>query len=306
MHMERDHTVTDLHPNTRFIQRSVPQAGTEQEQARRDSDCTLTASRQTCSSLDQLWRMYSKRWSLDEGRPTNEREALLLERLERLSRLIHSTAGVTVRSELEANTHQHPHTSEQEPRGRIEDAVLERREREENMQEMVKSVGGDERRGSADRKAGEGRKVEGETTVPRQAWIQETQVQAEVAPHPAEGDSPVSVSSSPSHSSSQSPHHCPAERDESETNSSMSTVDTARLIQAFGASRVRRLKMGSGLSKLYSAIDKQREGKEQRNRSDTPPIPTPTETADTDDSIVCVSADYLMLSYSVMELLIYR
>lgn len=95
-------------------------------------------------------------------------------------------------------------------------------------------------------------------------------------------------------SSSQSPHLCPADRDESETLSSMSgsgsmsTVDTARLVRAFGAHRVQSLKTSSGLRRLYSAIDKQKEGREPgRGGGREPPhITTLSETTGTDESTV--------------------
>lgn len=45
------------------------------------------------SSLDQLWLKFCERGRLEETLPTNDREASLLERLERLSRLLHSTKG---------------------------------------------------------------------------------------------------------------------------------------------------------------------------------------------------------------------
>ncbi|KAJ3613816.1 hypothetical protein NHX12_020062, partial [Muraenolepis orangiensis] len=50
-------------------------------------------SQQTGHSLDQLWLRFSERRGLEEFRPTNDREASLLERLERLSRLIHGGGG---------------------------------------------------------------------------------------------------------------------------------------------------------------------------------------------------------------------
>lgn len=153
---------------------------------------------------------------------------------------------------------------------------------------QVKSVGCEAR--GTDWKVSGGRKVEGEPPVPRQAWTQRLQETSQ----PADEDS---VTSSFSHDSSQSPHLCPADRDESETLStmsgSMSTVDTARLIRAFGAHRVQHVKTSSSLSKLYSTINRQKEGREQRGRTKEPPhIITPSETTGTDESTVSVSADY--------------
>ncbi|XP_071369518.1 uro-adherence factor A [Centroberyx affinis] len=289
------------HPNTHLDQTSVPQARMERERGRQDPELLHPASRQSGITLDQLWRRFSERWSLEESRPTSEREASLLERLERLSRLIHSTTGATSLSELEDEAYRRRYDAEQELRRREEAAVLKRRERKVNIEEVERSVRGEagEIRGRADRKARGGRKVDGKPSLPRQAWPQE--LQEEETPNPTEEDSPVSLSSSLSHSQ----HLCPAERDESETlstmSSSMSTIDTARLVRAFGAHRVRHLKTGSSLSKLYSTIDKQREGREQRRgrgRSKEPPhIVTPSDT--TDDSIVAADSASSTSTYTL-------
>lgn len=45
------------------------------------------------STLDQLWEKFCSRWQLEDSKPAADREASLLERLERLSRLIHNTRG---------------------------------------------------------------------------------------------------------------------------------------------------------------------------------------------------------------------
>lgn len=45
------------------------------------------------STLDQLWEKFCSRWQLEDSKPTGDREASLLERLERLARLIHNTRG---------------------------------------------------------------------------------------------------------------------------------------------------------------------------------------------------------------------
>lgn len=60
--------------------------------------------------------------------------------------------------------------------------------------------------------------------------------------------------------------HRPAdgdERDAPSTSGSASTVDTARLVRAFGSHRVRLLRDSSRLRRLYSSIDQQRGGRTQ-------------------------------------------
>nr|XP_057933491.1 mucin-12 isoform X2 [Doryrhamphus excisus] len=104
---------------------------------------------------------------------------------------------------------------------------------------------------------------------PRQAWPF----------HPEElGHAPFTSTSFP-----QSRHLCPADRDESTTSTSRSTstVDTARLIRAFGIHRVQPLKRPSGLQKLYGSISKQRGEWEGRG------FHSQAETTGTEESNLC-------------------
>ncbi|KAM7403652.1 hypothetical protein PAMA_004204 [Pampus argenteus] len=278
-HVEMDHSKTSHH----WGQRSVPQTGAEQDQERSDSDL----HQQSSSTLDQLWRSFCERWSVEESRPTSDREASLLERLERLSRLIHSTRDTNT-SELQMEAYRHP---EQKQGRRGQEPTLISKKRQD-IGELRRSV------------CGESREVEGHASrnVRHQAWTQRWQV--EETPQPTEEDSCASHTSSFSHKSSQSQHLCPADRDESESVStvsgSMSTVDTARLIRAFGVHRVQHVKTSSSLSKLYSTIDKQKEGREQRKgRNKNPPhIFTPIETNGTDDSTVAADSSSSTSTYT--------
>ncbi|XP_068194203.1 streptococcal hemagglutinin [Antennarius striatus] len=63
------------------------------------------------SSLDRLWRRFCTQWTLEESRPTSDREGSLLERLERLSRLIHGARGVNT-PEAEEKLGKRGHTGE--------------------------------------------------------------------------------------------------------------------------------------------------------------------------------------------------
>ncbi|KAI4804202.1 hypothetical protein KUCAC02_025836 [Chaenocephalus aceratus] len=224
--------------------------GGEGAQERRDSHLRPPAAPQSSSTLDQLWESFCDRWSPEESRPISEREASLLQRLERLSRLIHSTRGNNMSG--------------------LQEGEQGRSREDASGKERTKDVGvGSELRG--------GRKVEG--------------LDSESA---GGGDFCSCRGDSFTCSSSQSPHLCPADRDESEALSSMSgsgsmsTVDTARLVRAFGAHRVQSLKTSSGLRRLYSAIDKQKEGREPRRGGgrEPPHITTLSETTGTDESTV--------------------
>lgn len=258
VHVDVDYDMASHH----LDQSSALQTGEERDEVRRDSDLCHPAAQQSSSTLDQLWERFCDQWSLEESRPTSDREASLLQRLERLSRLIRSTRGANM----------------SERRG----GDAPERDRKKGSGE-VKRSGGGEARG--------GRKVEGKPPVLRQASTQRLQETSQ----PADEDRRDSFTSCFSQDSSQSPHLCPADRDESETLSSMSgsmsTVDTARLVRAFGAHRVQILKTSSSLSKLYSTINKQKEGRERRRgRYKEPPhIIALSETTVTDESTVCIS-----------------
>ncbi|XP_045918150.1 uncharacterized protein alms1 isoform X4 [Micropterus dolomieu] len=270
VNLDMDHNKVSYH----LDQNCVPQT-------RGDADLPHPAAQQSSSTLDQLWQKFCDQWRLEESRPTTDREASLLERLERLSRLIQSTRAANM-SELQEEAHFHP---EEKPGRRGEDVT--EKERKRQIGEANRSLGGEVR--EMEWKVRGRRTVEGKPPIPHQAWTQRLQV--DETSQPEDEDSRDSFTSSFTHDS-ESQHLCPADRDESETlsamSSSMSTVDTARLIRAFGAHRVQHLKTGSSLSKLYSTINKQKEGREQRRgRHKAPPhIITLSETTGTDDSTV--------------------
>lgn len=226
-------------------------SGLERDQERGDS------TQQSSSNLDQLWQRFCARWSLEESRPVSDREASLLERLERLSRLIHNT-----RDENLSEVYGDPE---------------EKRGRRGGDERKKSNVGGED----LERRVRGGRKAEGEPQIPQRTQ----RLQTEEASPPADEDT-----SSFSHASSQSQLIYPADREESETLStagSMSTVDTARLIRAFGANRVQHVRTSSGLRKLYNTINRQKDGREQRRGRDKEPpqIISLSETTGMDESV---------------------
>ncbi|XP_067099448.1 serine/arginine repetitive matrix protein 2 [Osmerus mordax] len=230
------------------------------------------APQQTGRSLDQLWRRFSQRWSLEESRPTSEREASLLERLERLSRLIHSGTPSTL-------TYPDPAALGEDAVGpgdagrRAEEGEGRRTREERTREERTR-----EERTREERTEGSGR------GGVRQAWLQEAQTQEAEPLAAKEEDEESRAGCGPSPSR----HLWPAERERadsvSESSSSRSTVDTARLVRAFGAGRVRGLKTGTKLRKLHSTIHQQRQSLGQR-QGRTPPLLL-SETTATDESIM--------------------
>ncbi|XP_041827703.1 platelet binding protein GspB isoform X2 [Melanotaenia boesemani] len=216
------------------------------------------------TSLHQLWQRFCDQWSVEESHPSSDRDATLLERLERLSRLIHSTRTANV-SDVQEQDH-HPEWMLGKMQGK--------KERKEVCREAKRSEQSAVAEG--ERKLRGGRQTE----PPIQVRLQTMET--------------VEDGSRDSLSSSQSHHLSPADESEnlSTTSSSMSTIDTARLIRAFGAHKVQHLKSSSSLRKLYSTIDKQKEGKERwRGRHKDPRhLITPSETPGTVESVAPDSA----------------
>ncbi|CAI5695559.1 unnamed protein product [Oreochromis niloticus] len=251
--------------NTHRVQTSEPQTGSEQQ-------------RRPERPLDQLWQKFCDQWTTEELHPSSDREASLLERLERLSRLIHSAREFNVCDAQEV-TGYHP-----EQERRREDVTKRRKEIKQTLGEIKRSVGGEVREDE--------RKLRGQkkTECPIQPSIR-----VDETCRSTEDGSHTSLTSSFSHSSSQSQHASPRDRHESETMSttsgSMSTVDTARLIRVFGPHKVRHLKSAPSLSKLYNTINKQKEEtKEGGGRNRKPPRTSALSvTTSTDQSFAAES-----------------
>ncbi|KAK2826705.1 hypothetical protein Q5P01_020919 [Channa striata] len=262
VHVEMDCDRTSPHLNQNFI----PNAGGQQIQQSRDP-----VSQQ--SGLDQLWQRFCQLWSLEESRPTTDREASQVERLERLFHLIHNmrAADLPEQGEVEMRRQRAAGGEKQAPRANERRLHYEAGETERNVRES--------RRVEDDLRSHTGRQR------PR---VEKSQ--------PVGDSSPASLTSSVSRSSFQSQHLCPADRDGTDTLSSvsgsMSTVDTARLIRVFGAHRVQHLKSSPRLSKIYSTINNQKEGREQRRgRTTAPPdVSAQSETTGTDESVAADSA----------------
>ncbi len=244
LHMEADYSTDDVYLHTSTIQEpkyplephhlpSQPirksYRGDKKKQDRTPHDVSIEIS----SSLDQLWRRFSEKWSMEETRPTNEGETSLLDRLERLSRLIHNTTPTDF-------TIQQSHSRK---------GKYYRRDREDGTTE------GEEQRVMLD-------------VSPQQAWPEHEESQDRV-------------------------HRCPAERDESasvETSSSLSTIDTERLLRAFGPHRVtsKGLKSSDSLLRLHNTINNQKSGR-RKPRTKHVAVSVATDDVSTDDSTVSLS-----------------
>ncbi|XP_058472362.1 uncharacterized protein alms1 isoform X2 [Solea solea] len=225
--------------------RHVNQSSADLQERHHDDPHPHPQHSSSSSNLEQLWQRFCEQRNMDDSRPTSDREASLLERLELLSRFIHSKRAANV-SGARDEEHRDANNTKRKQGKRQDSSTFH-----SQVRGMQRKVGGS---GKFDHKA----------PVPRQAWTQTLQLQ------PAEEDSRASSTSAPSHSSSQSLRFTPADRDESETTS---TIDTDRLVRVFGTHRVQDQRSSSSLSKLYKTINKQKEGREQR-RGRRPPSET--------------------------------
>ncbi|XP_058651887.1 uncharacterized protein alms1 isoform X3 [Onychostoma macrolepis] len=242
LHMEADYSTDDVHLHTSTIQEpkyplephhlpSQPIRKSYRVDKKKQDRTPHDVSIEISSSLDQLWRRFSEKWSMEETKPTNEGETSLLDRLERLSRLIHNTTPTDL-------TIQQSHSRKGE--------YYRSSVREDGTTE------GEEQRVQLD-------------VAPQQAWPEHEESQDRV-------------------------HRCPAERDESasvEASSSLSTIDTERLLRAFGPHRVtsKRLKSSDSLLRLYNTINMQKTG---RRKTRTKHVAT--DDMSTDDSTVSVDS----------------
>ncbi|KAG5265491.1 hypothetical protein AALO_G00243080 [Alosa alosa] len=241
------HAPADLHRNQPV---APPHPREREERAHREQ-----TSREIGGSLDQLWQRFSESWSRDQGRSANERETSLLERLERLSRLINSsslTHGSTIAHspakqavDASVSTQTQAKGQDQPEHARVK---AKRAERGKSKKKGRK----EKEPGVEERKKGAREESEKRGRAPRLAWAESETQSSSHAPEEEEGevDEPERLG------------RCPAERDSISTETSLSTIDTQRLLRAFGPSRVRPPTAGErapeSLLKLYSNIHKQR------------------------------------------------
>lgn len=235
-------------PRHRLVTSGVPPS--------RDQDLPLPqpSALQSSSPLDQLWDRFCARRSLEDSQPTSDGEASLLERLERLSRLIHNTRG-----------NKDPGTSQG------------------SEEETPRRDGGKNEVSESRWRVGEGRKTQAEWYPSRQAWRME---------EPSEPND--FLPSTRSHAGPRHQHLRPADRDEGDTAStsgSISTVDTARLVRAFGSHRVQLLQTSSSLRRLYSTIDRQKARREARGGGSEEHLSSVTASPIADDSAVSSSTE---------------
>lgn len=260
LHMEADYSTTELHPD-QSVQKhnlgteTLPQTSTKAIREKKQVMKSHELGVELGSSLDQLWRRFNEQSGVQEARPTNNIEMSLLDRLERLSRLLHGSSS--------QHTPKLAHCREEKGKSRRREHEMRRTHRKDTIKKDNEK---------------ERREVRG---VPKTAWENKTLVEMEEHQKdyccPAERDESASVSV------------------ETSSNSNQSTIDTQRLIRVFGPHRVssgreavaesQMLKPSDGLLKLYNTIKKQKRG-HCKGSSEKHLASFATEISNTDDSTV--------------------
>ncbi|XP_026997931.2 Alstrom syndrome protein 1 isoform X2 [Tachysurus fulvidraco] len=233
LHVEANCSTTELDPNHRVQKHNMGKETicslTKTTREKKQNINAQDLSAEIDSSLDQLWHRFNEQFIFQDTKTTNNLEISLLERLERLSRLLQGSTPLHTPSPAHSRAEKgKSRTREHEPRRtQGTDTTKNRKEQERNeVRERVQS------------------------------------------------DS-VSV----------------------DTSSSQSTIDTQRLIKAFGAHRVGKSNSGregvegsqppkpnDGLLKLYNHIKKQKRG-HGKGSSENHFVSVATEISNTDDSM---------------------
>ncbi|XP_056327278.1 centrosome-associated protein ALMS1 isoform X2 [Danio aesculapii] len=170
LHMEADYSTDHVHLHNSTSQEPKlprephysssqpnrrPYRGNKKGKDRTPHDVSLEIT----SSLDQLWRRFNEKWSTEKSRSISDGETSLLDRLERLSRLIHNTTPT-----------------------------------DHSIQQSSESGNGEYDR-MRDQEEGEQRKRVQLKAPPKHAWVQD-EGQGKVHLCPAERDESVETSSS--------------------------------------------------------------------------------------------------------------
>ncbi|KAG5848410.1 hypothetical protein ANANG_G00098160 [Anguilla anguilla] len=277
---EETYSTEDLRSYSRSVREPRPLGGSDREEPAhswRDFATRGVSSQSSGGNLNELWQRFNEKRSQRESGPPGEGETPLLDRLERLSRLIHSSRNATPLGGREASA----------PGKRREERRRKQGEKEEKRREEEEQREADRRRGN-----GEQRSV-------REAWAEPGAEQEE-----------ESLSSSTLTEGSFGRHRCPAEKDGSasrsgdtdagDSASTASTIDTARLIRAFGRAGSRPTPASTGSTAPSAGRGRARSrGEGGREAGPNPgPAPSPPETNSTDSSTLSTVAPGESMSVS--------
>ncbi|XP_076830092.1 ALMS1 centrosome and basal body associated protein isoform X2 [Brachyhypopomus gauderio] len=253
LHMEADYSTDDFHHGHTeqthdLTPGGLPEPIREEEQGAKPRSHAVEIG----SSLDQLWHRFSERWSLQEDQPANKGDVSLLERLERLSRLLHSSSSLATpaKEEERSKSRRRGHEPRQ-MKGKEETRRGEEEERNGGRAIPITSQGD-------------------ETSRTNHALEEDRQGSGHQCP--AERDESTSVSA--------------------ETTGSQSTIDVRRLLGAFRPRRVgsgpaevtrgQTTKTSSSLLRLYNTINKQK--RELSSGVSEQTLSPDTQIISTDDS----------------------
>ncbi|KAK2852778.1 hypothetical protein Q7C36_007979 [Tachysurus vachellii] len=263
LHMEANYSTTELEPNHRVQKHNMgKETICSLTKATREKKQNINAqdlSAEIDSSLDQLWHRFNEQFIFQETKTTNNLEISLLERLERLSRLLQGSSQLHTPSPANSRVEKDKsRTREHEPRRtQGTDTTKNRKEKERNEVRGILKTAWDKNKSFSNKQILVEKKQQGKDYC-----------------FPEESVKSDSVSV--------------------DTSSSQSTIDTHRLIKAFGVHRVSSGREGvegsqppkpnDGLLKLYNHIKKQKRG-HGKGRSENHLVSVATEISNTDDSM---------------------
>ncbi|XP_031760272.1 Alstrom syndrome protein 1 homolog [Xenopus tropicalis] len=236
---------SDGHKRLHKSQATLDQSSVSQQ---RWHNSVFLSAGQHYSSLDDLWARYTNRKKLQQSESKSNHELSLVERLDRLARLLHNSSSHS------------PHSAKDEPLADLEQSKNHVKER---------SWEGSGHKGERwyDKKlSGTGLHVGGRYSLDEidiTSHADESSVGSDLYPllQSAKSDSAPSETGTATQTGSEVTTQTSESSSTLKTvSSSVSTIDTIRLINAFGPERVCP---SSRLSRLYSAIDLQKRRSEE-------------------------------------------
>ncbi|GAA6110583.1 Alstrom syndrome protein 1 isoform X1 [Tachysurus ichikawai] len=263
LHMEANYSTTEVDPNHRVQKHNMGKETicplTKATREKKQNIKAQDLSAEIDSSLDQLWHRFNEQFIFQDTKTTNNLEISLLERLERLSRLLQGSTPLHAPSPAHSRVEKgKSRTREHEPRRtQGTDPTKNRKKQERNEVRGILKTARDNN-----------------ISFSNKQILVEKKQQGKDYCFPAERVKSDSVSV--------------------DTSSSQSTIDTHRLIKAFGAYRVSSGREGvegsqppkpnDGLLKLYNHIKKQKR-EHGKGSSENHLVSVSTEISNTDDSM---------------------
>ncbi|XP_041131149.1 uncharacterized protein alms1 isoform X2 [Polyodon spathula] len=255
----------------------------------RTTDPTSDRSLRSSRSLHKLWEKFKER---QRQEPVDSKEYSLLERLDRLSRLLNNPVQHSILS-VEENEQSRSEEERNKSRKREESKRGQRDKRGHCMRQawVQKFLEPEGTQTSIQTKDGISFRSSSTLEPIREISTERIKIILNRQKDPARKERDPSFSETVSETDTAVQTESGSSY-QTDTGSTLSTIDTARLIRAFGPERVT---LNPSLSKLYSTIDKQRDSLEQKGqrrragRSHGKPAAPPAQYSTEESTMTCDS-----------------